>query len=178
MELHFTITPEDFIQTQIFHNENSKMGKRLRWIVGAVGLLILLLFTTIICRGFYIIPAFSAVLYVAWWFLRSKKQARKNLRRQYVREIREGKYHEHLGVQSLHLEEDRIRSTSSRTTVEMSYGNIAYVEKDNARFYIYTGTTGNTMIVLPFAAFANEDEKQRFLALITEKAPQTWNPSR
>ena len=178
MELHFTVTPEDFIQASIYHNENSAMGKRLRWVVGAAGLLVTVLFMALICRGLYAIPVFAAILYILWWFLRSKKQNAKNLRRRLEREIGEGKYRESLGAQSLCLGEDKLRIVMAAASTEITYDSVARLTCDDARFYLYTGTTGNVLTILPFSAFADEDERQRFLALITEKAPQTLNPLR
>jgi len=169
VEFQFVITPEDFIQLQIFHNEHSVMGKRMRRLVGAAGLVFLLLITALMCRGFYAIPVFAAAFYILWYALFSKKQFRKGLRRRFEKEIRAGKYQEYLGMKTFSLEENRLRGVSAYSTEEMSYDSIAHVEKDDARFYIYTGTTESIVILVPFTAFADEAEKLAFLRLLEEK---------
>ena len=78
-----------------------------------------------------------------------------------------GKIDEFIGMRKLELTEDKIRSEKAGMASEATYDCVKSIESDDGRLFIFVG--GMTAFIVPFAAFADENEKREFLEILEKR---------
>lgn len=168
MELHYSISENDYIQFNIFHYENSKTTKRLRLFLGILVPLLFVLLGFIMVKRLDFFPFLLAVIFALVWFGSGGKTYKKILSFNIKKLMQEGKSNEFIGERTLSLLEEKILTVETYHTTESSYDSIQRIESDSERLYIYTGAI--SAFIIPFSAFDSETQKQEFLNILKQKA--------
>jgi len=178
--LNGTITEKDIIDYNVRQYKRSRTTKSLLWVLWAVcvavGLISVLSDPSAMpeddTAGFYVILVFVLIILPIPLVIALKFFMPTIVRWSVKVMMKKDHINESIGSYRIELLANTIRDTiNSEATTEVPYGHIRSVEFDKSRLYIYVG--GARAFIVPFSAFKDESEKQRFLDIIHCKAPAT-----
>lgn len=174
MELNYTLTRDDYIAFNLHHaNNDSASKKRINFLrillpVAAAFMMVLTLLTNhsgVVTTIISIVPALA--IGIVWIIFLPRfynfllvKNIKKMLEKREKSEF-EGPVHLVLGQDTLHLQKET-------GTSETKYIAVERIEEDSQHLYIYIGAI--SAIIVPFVAFASQQEKNLFLQQLSSKA--------
>lgn len=166
MTLQYTVTPEDYLQFNLYQYDHNKalqaLVRALRLIAPGILVLLGVLFSGGDLGLLFFVMLGLAVL----WILLLPWQVRRSLRRGLARQIRAGHYTDFVGAYTLELLANGIRETAPKGTYEHAWAAIQKVCEDKAHTYLYLGE--ESAIIVPHAAFADSAARDEFLSLVRE----------
>ena len=175
-EFHFEVSREDFFEYNKHHayhtpkRKRSMLRQRIMYPLLYIGL-----------GGYYAVNAsrltlFSVIMVTIalLWFLFFDRLIDWKIKRRLKRIEKEGKLYSP-GFRTYHFEENSFQITAKNATSESDYADFEQVETGEKAVYIYVGA--KIAHVLPNRVFANDEEKQRFVAFIREKIDESKNKS-
>lgn len=172
MELHYTLTQEDYLAFALFHHQNDANSKQKIsrvgiWVMAFVLVIMLYVFKVPTQSGLLV----AAAVMVVWfflaplfykWFIPFRLQGK----------IKTGQYTPALGNQTLVLLPKALSLTGLNQTKEYAFEQIRAIKEDGLRLYLYTGDESALMI--PLAAFKNEEEKKLFIQALKSPEPSSF----
>jgi len=168
MKLSYTVSEDDYIQYSIFHYENSKTGRAQRKIFLVLLIAGLFGLDYLMNGRISLTPITTLTIFCGIWFTFGKKLYRKFLAFLVKQQLSEGKRNEFTGCRTLELLAGTIRMVGEQRTVEVPYESVERLANDDERQYVYIGAI--SAYIIPFSAFADKEEKQKFLRTLKEKS--------
>lgn len=169
MEINYNITEEDYVNFNIYHNQNSKFMKRtILTMIIMIPVIFILLDYIRLKRITPVSVVISLILAVLAYLLKNKvltfivKTSVKQM-------MREGKINEFIGNHNVTLSDNTIRLKDKYQTQEFSYDAVQSIRYDfKGYLVVYVGTL--SAILIPESAFKNKDEERNFTDYISERA--------
>ncbi len=119
--------------------------------------------------GFNITTLIVSIMVAAVLDIAVSRSWTKNSMRQLLRNMKEMNPNDYSGDYTLELGEDILVETHGALRQEATYEKITRLTHDSSRYFIYIGKT--QAIILPFSAFANDQENIRFVEFLKQKCP-------
>lgn len=167
MDLHYSLTQEDYTAFNLYHYQNDKaLGPQTSrigiWIMAIVLVIMLYIFKAPTMAALLV----SAIVMIVWFVL-APKVYRLQVTRRLEKQIQQGTFTPLIGQRTLTLLDKGLTLTNPQQTREYDYSQILAIKKDDQRLYLYTGA--ESALIVPFSAFANEEQRQAFVKTLKEK---------
>ena len=171
MQLHYTVSEDDYIAFNIYHARHVPNYKRT-----LIGLCLLLpvLLAAATPLVFLVFPGASpwiwtgvAVVAGGLWALLMPARFEALIRR-HIKKIIKGRS-EFVGDFSLDLEEDALIYAGNHEKNEIAYGRVVKIVEDGSLIYLFLGPV--SAVIVPTAAFADVSQKEAFFNLLRAKCP-------
>lgn len=173
MTIRFAVTPEDYMRFNLYHHQHSRQLKNttraLRFLFWFAAVIIALVALTRKDWGGFVL----VLLFIIGGAF-SGKLSQYSLKKGIQRQLGAGMGAEYCGERSISLTDVGVRLIDSRQMAEMLYPALVRISWDEDRLYIYTGSV-SAILIMPWA-FTSEWQRQEFLRLLLERAPQLAYP--
>ncbi len=172
MTLNYNLTEEDYIDFNLFHYNNSpKMKKQNTRQLVAIPVLFFILGTLYVVftkPDSILAPLIICILGTVVWVLAYPFFVKRELKKQVVTLMKEGKKDELVGEYTLTINEDGIHEKNHARSVKSDYDIIEKISMDDKHLYIYNGPMSAFMV--PHTAFKSTEEEDETVAYIKEMA--------
>ncbi|MCL2617161.1 MAG: YcxB family protein [Defluviitaleaceae bacterium] len=165
MTIEYNVSEEDYINFNLFHQRNSKYGRRLSFLMRFVPAVAILAVAFI---------SFSDVFFLAFgmfvafmWVIMYPRYEKDGYTKAVRKFIREGKANDFIGSQKLSLKSDFIEEVTRSSTSQTRYEAVERVGRGYGCFFVYIGAI--KAIIVPVAAFSDEGQAGKFLDILKEK---------
>ena len=174
MILHYTLPEDAFFDYNVYYSTQSPVQQKhiqkwrtlppLVWTLMAVSGVVFLNSAEFHIRLLIVLGCTIASVV---WYIRYPVIFERAIIKVLKRWFAEGKYNEYVGDFTLELTEDRLRESAPGRVTEVGYDKIQTIVEDKRWIYIFIGSI--TAVIVPYAAFATREEKERFVAMLEEK---------
>ena len=173
-EFHFEISGEDFFEYQKHHayhtpkRKRSMLRQRIMYPLIYTGLGV---YYTVNASRLTLLTVIMVTIALLW-FLFFDRLVDWRIKRRLKRMEKEGKLYSP-GFRTHRFEENSFIITAENAASESDYADFEQVETGEKAVYIYVGA--KIALVLPNRVFADDGEKQRFVAFIRQKIGEAKN---
>lgn len=173
MTIRFVVTPDDYMRFNMYHHQHSGQLKNttraLRLLFWFAAVIIALMALT---RRDWVGLVLVVLFIIGGAF--AGKLSQYSLKKGIQRQLGAGMGAEYCGERSISLTDVGIRSVDDKQMTERLYRALVRIAWDEDRLYIYTGSL-SAILIMPWA-FGSEWQRQEFLRLLFERAPQLAYP--
>ena len=176
MTIHYYVTENDFINFNLYHWRTSKSGKKLRIFSLMLPLLMFGAMLWITLRRAAVSEAIAAALaghivvaavLALILFLFIKLSLRPAIRLQAKMQLRDGKFNDFIGEQTITLHDDFFEDGNIRMMSRINYSTVEKICCGYGCLFIYIGAM--KAIILPLRCFGDASQKESFMALLISK---------
>jgi len=169
--IEYDLSEQDYINLNLYHAEHSKQGKKTAWMMKlGIPLLTFIVFVVFARHNVFDFGTawtigLGVVVAIAGVFLYPKllqQIVSSSLRRA----MSEGKC-SFIGPWKLTLQEDCIEEVSANTTAYTKYSAVEKVGCGYDSLFVYIGAI--QALVIPLSAFASDEQRDEFLAILKSK---------
>jgi hypothetical protein len=173
LTLNFNITEQDYVnfRTDRHYFQAKKTSIVAYLILASIFILFISMSLKISISGFrmvslyFSIAAVFAVIYLLIYYTKIGKPVFQKL---FLSHVKKGNARGFIGEHSLTLAESSIERTTPDCSSQIDYSAVERVGKGHRLFYIYCGAV--QAIIVPVAAFSDDQQKTDFFNLLSEKA--------
>lgn len=168
MELHYEITQQDFVDFNLYYFDHTPAVQRSIFIsrvaiaaiviIGGSLLMALLGSLSLIPLMGYLVLAAVFFFGIPWYM---RRKAGKNA----GRILREAENKHLCGPKTFILHEDKFELKGENEDTSYPYETVQRIVEDENHYYIFIGDRSG--LIIPFAAFANKDQKADFYGRMT-----------
>lgn len=159
MKVNYNLTEQDYINFNLYHLKNSKMGKKSlnmqRFLSPVIFMIVAYVFSTLggmPLLSTYIVFIITSILWVAFY----PKYFYGLITRNVKKMIKEGKNDGLLGDHQLIITDEGIVDTSSNKETKVDWPGIESFKEDNDNFYLYNSSV--SAFILPKRELDHVDE--------------------
>jgi hypothetical protein len=171
MKIEFELTVQDYIAFEIFHQKNSKSGRKALLIARFVYPIFLLLFAfpmamlTLIPFGLCVA---ICMIFIIGWIIKYPKVYRESTAKVITRRLSEGKNTVVIGKRTIELTESAIITEGEAGDSRIMWGFVERLFITKEHLFVYVSSV--TAYIIPKRAFANTEELNKFVLIIKERA--------
>lgn len=171
MHIKFSLTLKNYVDFNLYHMKHSKSMRRnfiiLRYIIPLIFLIcgfILYYLSNGDNVKVYFYITLGVVVYITIFSKIYVDQIKKGI----IKLINEGKTDDLLGEQTISLKDDYLENNTVGGCEQLRYNMIERIEANEEYVYIYINSI--SAFIIPNSAFSNQEEKDKFMKILKEKA--------
>ena len=183
MTINYDVTEKDFINFNLYHWKTSKSGRKLNAFMMFLPFFMFGFMVWMTLRraavseeiaaalpGHIVVAAVLALIL----FLLIKLTFRPTLRLQARMHLRDGKFNDFIGEQTITLHDDFFEDGNIRMMSRINYSAVEKICRGYDCLFIYIGAM--KAIILPLRCFADPSQRESFIALLIKKTQLEITP--
>lgn len=167
MKIKYNLTEDDYVNFNIYHLKNSSSLKRSIMINRFLTPLIFLVMPFVLGNISNISFGYWAVIFVLTyilWVVLYEKNLYKINKKRIIKMLKENSNEGLLGEKTLEVDEKQIKSIDKSGESTIYIKTIKNIVEDKEYIFVYTNSV--EAIVIPLRAFSNNEDKEKFKALL------------
>lgn len=174
MKVSFELTEKDYVEYNIFHNFNSKSGRKVLIIsrfIPPVGFMLMPFFLTKVSMVPFWWWLITFTILSVVWIVRYPKNVKRNIAKRIKKMLGEGKNLGLLGNKTIVLTEEAIISEGESGETKTKWNAVERFCETSEYLFVYIAAV--MAYIIPVRAFASIEERNEFVLLIKKNVKNT-----